>query len=61
MARLSELKRQLKAIEELEQEVQDLVELETMAEEDESLLPEIERERTRVAQKLEGLELKALM
>ena len=61
MARLSELKRQLKALEELEQEVQDLVELEAMAEEDESLLPEIERERVRVARKLEELELKALM
>lgn len=61
MARLSELKRQLKELEELEQEVQDLVELEAMAEEDESFLPEIDRERARVARKLEELELKALM
>ncbi len=58
MARMAALRRDLEELETLERELRDLVELEELAEEDESLAPEVEREFRRLEQRLNDLELR---
>ncbi len=58
MARMAALRRDLEELETLERELRDLVELEELAEEDESLAPEVEREFQRLEQRLNDLELR---